>query len=147
MKKMLRYSTFIAAPPARVWDRMLAPDSYREWTGGFVEGSRYEGSWDAGQRVRFLAPTGEGMVAEIVENRPGEFVSIRHLGEIRQDGTVDCDSEAVRAWAPAYENYRFVPRDGGTELQVEMDVMPPYEAFMDAAWPRALALLKALCER
>jgi uncharacterized protein YndB with AHSA1/START domain len=147
MKKTLRFSTLIQAPRQRVWQLMLAPESYRDWTSAFAEGSTYRGSWDAGQRIRFLGPTGEGMVAEIAENRPGEFVSIRHLGEIRQDGTEDLDSPAVRAWAPAYENYRFVERDGATEVQVEMDAMPAYEEFMQQAWPKALSRLKDVCER
>jgi uncharacterized protein YndB with AHSA1/START domain len=147
MKKTLRFSTIIQAPRERVWTLMLAPDSYREWTAAFMEGSYYEGSWEPGQRIRFLSPTGEGMVAEVAENRRGEFVSLRHLGEIRPDGTVDTDSPSVRAWAPAYENYRFLDRDGATELQIEMDTLPAYEQFMQEAWPKALARLKALCER
>lgn len=148
MKKTLRFSAVIQAPPERVWERMLAPESYREWTAAFMEGSYYEGSWEPGQRIRFLSPMGGGMAAEIAENRRGAFVSIRHLGEVRPDGTEDLDSPAVRAWAPAYENYRFVARgDGATEVQVEMDSLPSYEAFMLEAWPKALARLKAVCER
>lgn len=148
MKKTLRFSTVIQAPPERVWQRMLAPDSYREWTAAFMEGSRYEGSWEPGERIRFVGPGVGGMVAEIAENRRGEFVSIRHLGELRPDGSEDLDSPAVKAWAPAYENYRFVAQPGGaTEVQVEMDSLASYEAFMNEAWPKALALLKALCER
>lgn len=147
MKKTLRFSTVIQAPPDKVWQLMLAPGSYREWTSAFMEGSTYEGSWEQGQRIRFLSPTGEGMVAEVAENRRGEFVSLRHLGEIRKDGSEDFDSPTVRAWAPAYENYRFVERDGATELQIEMESLPDYEAFMQEAWPKALARLKALCER
>lgn len=148
MKKTLQFSTRIQAPRERVWQLMLEPQSYAEWTAAFVEGSRYEGSWEPGARIRFLAPTGEGMVAEIAENRRGDFVSIKHLGEIRADGSVDLDSPAVRAWAPAYENYRFVDAGGGaTELRIEMDTMPPSGQFMLQAWPKALARLKALCER
>jgi uncharacterized protein YndB with AHSA1/START domain len=147
MKKTLRFSTVIQAPPDRVWQLMLAPDSYRQWTAAFMEGSTYEGSWEAGQRIRFVSPTGEGMVAEVAENRRGEFVSLRHLGEVRKDGTVDVDSPAVKAWAPAYENYRFIARGGATELQIEMDTFPAYEQFMQEAWPKALARLKELCEQ
>lgn len=148
MKKTLRFSTVIQAPRDRVWELMLAPDSYREWTAAFMEGSTYEGSWDKGQRIRFLSPAGGGMVAEVAENRRGEFVSLKHLGEIAKDGTVDYDSPAVKAWAPAYENYRFVDKgNGATEVQVEMDTVPAYEDFMNEAWPKALAKLKEVCER
>jgi uncharacterized protein YndB with AHSA1/START domain len=145
-KKKMQFSTTIDAPRRDVWTWMLAPDTYTDWTQAFMEGSYYEGSFDKGARVRFLTPGGkEGMVAEVVENRPGEFVSLKHLGEIK-DGVEDFDSPQVKAWAPAFENYRFVDKDGATEVQIEMDVMPAYEDFMREAWPKALARLKALCE-
>jgi hypothetical protein len=85
------------------------------------------------------------MVAEIAEHRPGEFVSIRHLGVI-QDGVEDTTSEAIKAWAPCYENYTFIDEGGGTRLKVDSDVFGDYEAFMAETWPRALARLKAVCE-
>lgn len=146
MHKRLNFSTQINAPRRQVWEVMLAPDSYRSWTAPFHEGSYYEGSWEKGQRVRFLTPGGQmGMVAEVVENRPGEFVSLRHIGMIK-DGAEDFDSAEAKAWFPAYENYRFADRAGGTEVQVEMDSTPEYEQFMRDTWPRALAELKKLCE-
>lgn len=146
MPRKMNFSTVINAPRGKVWEWMLAPETYNDWTSAFMEGSYYEGSWEKGQRVRFLTPGGkEGMVAEVAENRPGEFVSLKHLGAIK-DGKEDFDSPDVKAWAPAFENYRFVDQGGGTELQVEMDVMPAYEDFMREAWPKALARLKALCE-
>lgn len=145
-KKKMQFSTRIQAPRRRVWELMLAPDTYKTWTAPFMEGSYYEGSWDTGQRLRFLTPGAQmGMVAEVAENRPGEFVSLKHIGQIK-DGVEDFDSDEVRAWTPAYENYRFVDKDGGTEVQVEMDVVPEYEQFMGEAWPKALAALKAVCE-
>ena len=147
MKKTLRFSTRIDAPRERVWQLMLGPGSYREWTAPFCEGSYYEGTWDQGARIRFLTPQGEGMVSEVAEHRPREFVSLRHLGMIGKDGSEDFDSEAVKAWAPAFENYRFVDRDGGTEVQVEVETLPGYEQFMQENFPKALALLKELCER
>jgi len=57
-----------------------------------------------GERIQFLSPSGDGMVAEIAENRTNEFISIRQLGLIKK-GVEDTESEAVRAWAPVYENY------------------------------------------
>lgn len=145
-KKKMLFRCQVAAPPRLVWERMLAADTYRVWTAPFMEGSYYEGSWDEGQRLRFLTPGArEGMVAEVVQNRAGEFVSLRHIGVVK-DGVEDFESADVRAWAPAFENYRFVEKDGGTEVQVEMDVLPAYEAFMREAWPRALAELRRVCE-
>jgi ADP-ribosylglycohydrolase len=36
----------------------------------FMEGSYFEESWNAGERIRFLAPDGTGMTSVIAENRP-----------------------------------------------------------------------------
>jgi hypothetical protein len=85
------------------------------------------------------------MLAEIAESREHEFISIRHLGFIA-NGIEDTTSEAIRAWAPAYENYTFQTVPGGTHLVVDQDVAAEWETFMNEAWPKALVLLKELSE-
>jgi hypothetical protein len=52
----------------------------------------------------------------------------------------------VKKWAPAFENYSFVPNGSATVVQVEMDCQSDWEGYMDKTWPRALARLKAICE-
>lgn len=143
--KRLQFSTVIAAPVDKVWSTMLDSESYKEWTSAFAEGSYYEGSWDQGARIKFLSPSGEGMVSEIAENRPQQFISIRHLGYIA-NGVEDTESESVRAWAPAFENYTFSAVPEGTRLDIDQDIMAEYEKFMQDAWPKALEKLKQLCE-
>lgn len=143
--RKLTYTAVIEAPRETVWDRMLAPATYERWTVAFSEGSRYEGSWDEGARILFLGPEGGGMVSTIAANRRPSFLSIRHLGMLK-DGVEDTTSEAVKAWAGAYENYTFSENGNGTELMVELDVAPEFEDYMNEAWPRALALLKETCE-
>lgn len=143
--KTVHFSTRIDAPRERVWDVMLGPETFGRWTTAFAEGSYYEGSWDAGQKIRFLTPDGSGLTSVIAENRPFETVDIKHLGTV-ENGVDDTESDDVRAWAPADERYTFVAVDGGTEVRVDMDVTPDFEGYMEEAWPRALARLKALCE-
>lgn len=144
--KRLQFTETIAAPVETVFERMLALETYRDWTSAFAEGSTYEGSWQQGQRIRFMGPSGDGMLAEIAEHRPNAFVSIRHLGMI-VDGVEDTTSEAVRAWTPAYENYTFHrTEDGGTRLVIDQDVSGDFEDYLREAWPKALARLKAICE-
>ena len=144
-KKKIGFNTFISAPVAVVWDVMLQPATYRDWASTFAEGSTYDGSWDEGAKIRFLSPDGGGMVARIAKNRRHEFISIEHLGMMK-DWVEDTTSEAVRAWAPAYENYSFREVDGATELTVELDVAAEWEEYMTTAWPKALAMLKEICE-
>lgn len=143
--KTLHFSTVINAPRQRVWDVMLSPETFKLWAAEFAEGSYFEGSWDQGEKIRFLTPDGSGLTSMIAENRPYEFISIKHLGYIK-DWTEDTESDGVRAWAPASENYTFSDADGATELKVDMDVTPDFEVYMGGSWPQALAKLKALCE-
>jgi uncharacterized protein YndB with AHSA1/START domain len=143
--KRIKFSEFIASPVARVFSTMTAPESYKEWTAAFAEGSHYVGSWERGARIRFLGPDGDGMLAEIAENRPDEFISIKHIGIIA-NGVEDTESDAARAWAPAYENYTFAKEGDGTRLVVDLDVTEAVEADMQDMWPKALRRLKAICE-
>lgn len=144
--KPLTFNITIQAPREVVWNTMIDPQSYREWTRPFCEGSYYEGSWDEGATIRFLSPSGDGMVARIARNEPHAFISIEHLGIIAH-GKDDTTSDAVSAWAPAYENYRFEAVGGGTQLTVTQDMQDEYAEMMEAVWPKALAALKALCEK
>jgi uncharacterized protein YndB with AHSA1/START domain len=138
----LNFSIHIDAPVETVWDQMLSPDSYRDWTSAFMEGSYYEGSWAQGSRIRFLSPSGEGMEAEIAENLRHAYVSIRHLGMVSPQRPPG--SGAV---PPAYENYRFTREAGGTRLDIEQDVPAEYADMMKQSWPQALDRLKASSEQ
>lgn len=129
---------------------MLDDATYRQWTAEFnPSGSYYEGSWEKGSKIRFLGPdeNGElsGMVSEIADNRPYEFLSILHLGVINK-GVEDTTSEAIKGWAGAYENYTFRDADGQTELMVEMNVDPEHAEMFEDMWPRGLEKLKELAE-
>jgi hypothetical protein len=141
----LEFSVDIQAPPARVYDTVVDPASYTLWTAPFMAGSRFEGSWQADQAIRFVGPSGDGMVSEIAANRRPEHISIRHLGMLSQ-GVEDTTSEAVKTWAPACENYFFEATPQGTRLRVEQDMAPDWVECLKEAWPQALAVLKTLCE-
>jgi hypothetical protein len=141
----IQFTAEINAPAAAVWRHMTSPESYKVWTSAFAEGSHFEGAWTQGSRIRFLAPSGDGMVAEIAESRENAFLSIRHLGFIAQ-GVEDTTSEAVRAWAPAYENYTLHSSPEGTRIVVDQDVAAEWAEYLNEAWPKALVLLKGLSE-
>lgn len=146
----LRQTIFINAPRERVWDVMLADETYRAWTSAFHPGSYYKGDWSEGSKILFLGPSegsGEGgMVSRIRENRRHELLSIEHLG-IVQNGVEDTESPAAKAWAPAYENYTFADRNGGTELTIEMDIQTEQKENFVKLWTDALSRLKTIAER
>lgn len=142
----LHFSTRINAPVEKVWDTMLNDDTYRIWTSAFTEGSYYEGSWEKGSKIQFLDPNGMGMVSKIAENKPYEFISIEHYGFVK-DGVEDTESEEVKAFAGAHENYTFRETDGITEVLVDVDTSDEYKAMFQDTWPKALSKLKELSEK
>ena len=142
--KRIQFSVTIAAPASVVWHHITTADSYRIWTSAFAEGSYFEGSWEPGAKILFLAPSGDGMVSEIAESRQDAFISIRHRGFIAK-GVEDTDSAMVHAWLPAYENYTLVPVPEGTRMVVDQEVAAEWEEHLAAAWPKAHELLGGLC--
>lgn len=149
--KKLTFSIIINAPREKVWHTMLDDETYREWTKPFNEGSRYEGKWETGSEMRFIGVDDSGkesggMYSKIKEARPYEFVSIEHLGMISATGEVDTTSEEVKKWTPAFENYTFIDKEGGTEVLVELDISDEWQDMFNDMWPRSLAKLKEIAE-
>lgn len=148
----VHFSIHINAPKEKVWDVMLGDMTYREWTAVFHPGSYYTGDWSEGSKMLFLGPdeTGKsdgGMVSRIKENRTHEFISIEHLGLV-MDGVEDTASEEAKKWAPSYENYTFVEKDGGTQVSIDMEVAnDEFKDMFEGIWPSALLKLKEIAER
>jgi len=145
MKKK-QFSIIISASAEKVWDVLLGQDTYPVWTSVFSEGSRVETDWKKGSKALFLDGKGSGMVSVIEENIPNEFLSIRHIGEVI-GGVEDTESERVKSWAGAHENYRLTAIDGKTEWLTEIDLSPEWEGFFDEVWPEAQAKVKELAEK
>jgi uncharacterized protein YndB with AHSA1/START domain len=146
------YEIVIHAPREKVWKTMLEDATYREWTAAFSEGSYFKGDWSEGSKMLFLGPDPEhpdkegGMVSMIEKNVPNEYISIKHLG-VMKDGVEDTTSDEVKKWTPSHENYTFTDVDGGTKVSVDMDVYEDYKAMFDEMWPKALAKLKEIAEK
>jgi hypothetical protein len=139
------FAIVIDAPREVVWDILWSDATYRQWTAVFSAGSRAETTWQKGSKVLFVDASNEGMVATIVENIPGGFMSIKHLGMVK-DGVEDLDSPQVKQWAGALENYTLRTVNGKTELTVEMDIAEEYKDYFAKTWPKALEQVKQLSE-
>ena len=87
---------------------MWNDDSYRKWTSPFAEGSYAKtDNWKEGSKVLFLGPGGDGMVSKVASNKKNEFMSFEHLGVVK-NGIEDTESDSVKGWAGAKENYRLI---------------------------------------
>lgn len=141
----LNFNIQIDAAPEKVWNILWADDTYRKWTSAFSEGSYAETDWKQGSKILFLDGNGSGMVSRVAVNWPNEYMSIEHLGEVR-DGVEDTTSERVKAWAGSHENYTLRKVNGKTELIIDMDITPEFKEMFEKIWPVALENVKRLSE-
>lgn len=142
------YKITINAPREKVWETLWGEDTYRAWTAPFAEGSTAKTDWKKGSKVLFLDAKNEGMASTIAENIPNEFMSIQHLGIVK-NGVEDYDSEESKKWANGFENYTLKSVGSGTELVVDMtaETIPAeYKDYFAQTWPKALNKLKELAE-
>jgi uncharacterized protein YndB with AHSA1/START domain len=148
--KKIKFEYFINASPEKVYRLMLAPESYKKWTAAFNPGSHFRGSWDEGSSIHFIGTDEQGneggMVSRIQKNIPAECVCIEHLGMLL-DGKEILEGPEIELWAGVLECYYFLPNGSGTTLKVEMDTIQSYEAYFSETWPKALEILKQLCEQ
>ncbi len=141
-----QYRNTIQASPARLWEVLWDLQSYEQWTKPFSPDSTVKTDWKKGSKAYFLGGNGNGMVAEIADVVPEKFMSIRHLGELK-DGVEDTTSEKVKAWQGAMENYTLEKNGDATDLIVDIDVNEEWLDFFRKAWPQALAVIKDLAEK
>jgi hypothetical protein len=145
--KHLEFKTQIAADKKKVWNTMLRPETYKEWVNVSWPGSYYDGTWAKGENIRFLASTGGGTMANVVEQKQYEDILARHIAVIRSDGSEDRDSDIAKDWVGITERYTFNEKNGKTELTVAIDTTEEWEKMFNDGWPNALAKLKEMCER
>ena len=138
----LHFSIDIAAPRERVWTVLWDDPTYRDWTSAFSDGSYAVSDWKEGSEIKFLdASSQSGMSAVIERKRPGEFMSFRHEGEIK-NGRLQQPTE----WAGAHENYTLTGTDGKTRLTVDLDAPDEYRQMFEGKFPTALQRVKTLAE-
>jgi uncharacterized protein YndB with AHSA1/START domain len=137
----IEFKTTINAKAEKVWHTLFGIETYPKWTAVFMEGSRVETDWKKGSKALFLGENGDGMVAVIQDNIPNQYMSIKHLGEIK-DG-----KEVLQDWGESFENYTLNEKNGETELLIDMDIIDEWVDYFQETWPKALAKAKEIAER
>ena len=143
----IHFSTNIDASNKKVWDVLWDDNSYREWTSVFAEGSYAKtDNWKEGSKVLFLSPSGDGMVSRVAANKPNKFMSFEHLGVVK-NGIEDTESEEVKGWAGAKENYTLIEDNGKTKLEVDLESTDEFKDYFLKTFPVALEKVKKLAEK
>jgi hypothetical protein len=73
-------------------------------------------------------------------------MSFEHLGVVK-NGVEDTESDSVKGWAGAKENYRLTDINGKTKLLVDMDSTDEFKDYFLKTWPVALDKVKELSEK
>ena len=149
----VQFKIEINASAKKVYETMLGlqdKTTYEHWTAAFNPTSTYEGSWNKGAKIYFIGTDENGkrggMISEIAENIPSEFVSIKHNGILDGESEI-ISGEQVEQWAGGHENYRFQEKNGVTTVIVEMDTVDDYLDYFNNTYPRALDKLKEISEK
>ncbi len=136
------FSVQAKASKQAVWEMLWDDKTYRIWTSVFSEGSHVETDWEEGSRILFLDGNGNGMYSLIEKHTPCEFMSFKHLGDIKDMNKEGNQSE----WSGSTESYTLTEVNGFTRLVVEVDVEDEYQDFFRQQFPLALEKVKELVE-
>ncbi|GAB2527282.1 SRPBCC domain-containing protein [Rufibacter soli] len=149
----LQFKKEINATSQKVYEAMLGlkdKSTYEHWTSVFNPTSTYEGSWVKGSKILFVGVDENGkkggMVSKIEENKPAEFVSIKHYGFLDGDTEITT-GEQVEKWAGGYENYSYQENNGITTVTVDLDTIDDYSDYFKSTYPTALDRLKEISEQ
>jgi hypothetical protein len=143
--KRLIFEIKIKASAKHVWHCLWNESTYKDWTSVFAEGCYYKGELKKGSRVHFLNPGGSGMYSEIENYIENELLSIRHIGEVKDNEEMPLDAESGK-WNGCFEIYRLNDNNGITQIILEVDVVNDFVDYMNKTFPIALERLKQICE-
>jgi uncharacterized protein YndB with AHSA1/START domain len=146
----LHFEITINAQTDKVFSTMIDDQHYREWTAEFNPTSHFVGYWEKGAKILFIGTDNEGtvggMIGRIKEHIPNQFLSIEYLGII-QNGEELTSGNELEGWAGAAVNYTFTDKNGKTLLGIHLDSNQEFMSYFEETWPKALQVLKAICER
>lgn len=145
----LEFTTEINAPVEKVFNTMLAPETYKQWTAVFSPTSDYEGEWAQDAKIMFTMLDNDGkrggMVGIVEQYVPNKVVSVRFIGVLDGENEIT-EGDAIQSFVGIYENYYFESLDHGTSVRVEVDVDAEYRSYMLETYPRSLTILKQIAE-
>jgi hypothetical protein len=76
-----------------------------------------------------------GMVSEIFENIPNQFISIRHYGLVKANVEIT-EGPEVEKWANGFENYTFEENNGTTKVTVDLDITEDFVGLYERDLPK-----------
>jgi hypothetical protein len=134
----------INATTDKVWLVLLSKETYLEWANVFQEGTDYldTDNFKQGSKVIFGDGIGNGMVALVTINELNHKIQFTFTGEIK-DGV----ESSMGEMDGATETYTLTQVGDGVLLEVETSMGDQWFEMMDAAWDKAMVIIKDLSEK
>lgn len=148
-KVKIEKSVTITASRDKIWDTVIGPETYKDWTSAFCEGSSFVGDWSEGSTMRFIGPDPEGgeggMICRIISHEPGSHLRAEHYGVIAK-GVEVYEGPIYEEWIPSVEEYWLESSGTDWTFRIATDVPHSYVEFFSGAWDKALARVKEIAE-
>jgi len=143
----LNYSIEINAKKEHVWKTMIAPETYPKWAKAFSEGSTFLGDWKQGETLIFFDPALGGTKAVLEVFKPYDEILAKHISMVDKDQKENNEDEMAKKWIGSIERYTFAEAGNNTKLKIEITTNEIFTKMFDAGWPKALDIIKSLCEK
>ncbi|WP_159468050.1 SRPBCC domain-containing protein [Dyadobacter sp. 3J3] len=144
-KSVIKKSILIKASKEKAWDVLFTDPYIRIWYNEFSAGCYAVTDWKLGSKAVFKDDNDNGLVGEIVANQPNQLLSIEYVG-VLEGGIEDYESEMANLMKGGRETYKISETDGGTYLEIELDIAQEYFEMMSSMWDKALEKIKELAE-
>lgn len=144
MKKLV-FNTQINASKEKVWFSLWDDENYENWTTVYCDGFYAVSSWEAGSKIYFLSPSGDGMYSKITSKKPFDSITFKHVGNLINFKEMPLDEE-TKLWTESDEHYSLTEENGITQLTITINSLDHYIAFYEGVIPKALEKIKAIAE-
>ena len=143
----LNYSIEIKAKKEHVWKTMIAPEIYQEWVKAFSANSKFIGEWKLGETILFFDPNLGGSRAVLEIFNPYDEILAKHISMVNKDMNENNEGEISKKWIGSTERYGFSESGNKTTLEIEMITDEAFTEMFNTSWPKALKIIKSLCEQ
>lgn len=146
MMSMMILSVKIKASKEKVWSILWNDSACKQWWNVPFSAESYAVSdWKEGSKINFLSPGDSGIYGTIDKIIPYEFMSFKHIGEIK-NSKEEPVTEETKKWSGSMENYILEEANDFTELTIEIKSNDPQKYLLEA-FPKALEKVKELSEK
>jgi hypothetical protein len=143
----LKYSIEIDAKKEHIWETMLNPETYKKWIKAFSPDSKFIGEWKQGETILFFDPNLGGSKAVLEIFNPYNEILAKHVSMVDKEKNENNEHETAGKWIGSTERYGFMETGEKTRLEIEMNTDQVFAEMFNKSWPRALEIIKSLCEK